>query len=110
MRYEKYQLFTVGEEYASFDFVSNGRRGAVHKRIVFIQTSNPPVFNLAFGDLEPDTGKVNDKVITNNGDRDKVLATIAGVIDRYTMRYPDRWILIEGSTASRSRLYRMIIT
>lgn len=110
MRYEKYQLFAIkDEEYASFDFTSDEPRGAVNKRIIFLPTENPEMFNLAFGDLEPGSEVLDDKVVTNNGDRDKVLATIAEVINIYTKKYPKRWILIKGSTEARNRLYRMVI-
>jgi hypothetical protein len=54
------------------------------KRIVFLQTQNPIIFNLAFDDLKPDSDKPNDTIITNDGDRNKVLATVAEVINIYT--------------------------
>ncbi len=28
----------------------------------------------------------------------------------YTMAYPERWVYFEGSTAARTRLYRMAIS
>jgi hypothetical protein len=34
------------------------------------------MYNLGFGDYNEITGLIDDKVITNNGDREKVLATV----------------------------------
>jgi hypothetical protein len=90
-------------------FILSVMDGMVHKRIVFLRTQNPLVFNLAFGDVEPDGDKLNDTVVTDNGDRNKVLATVSEIVSIYTKRYPERWIFIKGSTKSRTRLYRMVI-
>jgi hypothetical protein len=48
--------------------------------------------------------------VTNNGDSLKVLATVASTVYAVTERYPKAWILATGSTAVRTRLYRMGIT
>ncbi|HVU83226.1 MAG TPA: hypothetical protein VHC50_00205 [Puia sp.] len=45
----------------------------------------------------------------DNGDRNKVLATVAAIVEAYTKRFPDRWIFFKGSTEERTRLYRMAI-
>jgi len=47
--------------------------------------------------------------ISNNGDRDKILATVALTVDTYTNKYPDRKIYLVGSTKIRTRLYQMAI-
>lgn len=64
--------------------------------------------NLAFGDVS-DKGEIDDLVVSNNGDRNKVLATVAYVIGIYLSRYPNRIIRFEGSTEERNRLYRMAV-
>lgn len=46
---------------------------------------------------------------TDNGDRNKILATVVNAIDEYTKRYPMRWIYFRGSTKGRTRLYRMAV-
>lgn len=68
-------------------------------------------YNLALGAVNPKTGRVNYKKVTNNGDRDKVLATV--VTSVYTMfsKYPNIAIhLSGGDSKSRTRLYQIAIT
>jgi hypothetical protein len=48
--------------------------------------------------------------ISNNGDRNKILATILKVVITYTKRFPERWVYFRGSTENRTRLYRIAIT
>ena len=48
--------------------------------------------------------------ITNNGDRIKVLLTVASTVYAFLNQHPDCYILATGSTKSRNRLYRMGIT
>jgi hypothetical protein len=62
---------------------------------------------LAFGDKNTETGQINDRVLTDNGDRDKVLATVAATVYAFTDKYSDSWVYLIGSTKSRTRLYRM---
>ncbi len=47
------------------------------------------------------------RIITDNGDSEKVLATVVGAIYMFTEQYPDAWVYAVGSTAARTRLYRM---
>jgi hypothetical protein len=67
-------------------------------------------YNLGFGDQDPITGDLDDLVITNNGDGEKVLATVAMTLFTFTTRYPNAKVYIAGSTEVRTRLYRMGIT
>jgi hypothetical protein len=50
---------------------------------------------------------MNDKVRSNNGDRDKILATVAGTVIEFIEHYPNAVIFTKGSTPSRTRLYQM---
>ncbi len=68
------------------------------------------VFNLAFGDWNEITGRIDDSTISNNNDRDKVLATVAATVIQFTTDFPRAIILAEGSNAARTRLYQMSIT
>ena len=68
------------------------------------------VYNLAFGDKDLTTGEIDDTVISNNEDSEKVLATVVATVYAFTDKYPDTWIYATGSTKSRTRLYRMGIT
>jgi hypothetical protein len=77
-------------------------------RIAFVPTRETGVFQLVFGNLVAEDD-IDDVSVNNNGDRNKILATVANVVNKYTKRYPDRWIYFTGSSRSRSRLYRMAI-
>jgi hypothetical protein len=67
------------------------------------------VFNLVFGDLRAD-GTIDDNVVSDNKDRNKILKTVAMAVFDFTQRFPDRYVYFEGSTPARNRLYRMTIT
>lgn len=75
--------------------------------IVFTETNLKGFYNLAFGDKDEETGKINDRIVSNNNDTEKVLATVVSAIFAFTDKYPDAWVYATGSTDSRTRLYRM---
>ncbi len=79
------------------------------KRVEFTPMDIPDFYNLAFGDVDVN-GQIDDVIISANGDRDKVLATIACIVNIYLNKYPKRWIYFSGSTPQRMRLYKMAIT
>ena len=64
------------------------------------------LYNLAFGDKHINTGMLDDQIITDNGDSEKVLATVVSAIYAFADRYPECWIYATGN-AARTRLYRM---
>src|SRR5580698_8798047 len=101
MKYEVYAGIKVADDFTIFDFISTGRNGAIKKRIAFTETEWESIYNLAFGDVD-DAGEINDFSVSNNGDRNKVLATVAFIVDAYTTKHPDRWIIFRGSTAERT--------
>ena len=108
MKYEVYGGIKVTDDFAVFDFTSIGRNGAVPKRVVFTETEWGNVYNLAFGDIDTN-GEIDDRSISDNGDRNKILATISKIIEDYTKKFPDRLIIFKGSTDERTRLYRMAV-
>ena len=108
MNYEAYKDLTIGDDFNFVEFISVGKNGNIPKRITFEPTLIDNVYNLNFGDIDQYL-EVDDYVISNNGDRNKLLATIFDVVYRYTKKYPGRWIFFKGSTKSRTRLYRMAI-
>jgi hypothetical protein len=108
MKYETYSDIEVTDDFNVFDFVSIGKKGNLLKRVALTKTDLNEVYNLVFGDVDEDD-EINDFSVSDNGDRDKLLATVAYIVDAYTKRYPDRWILFQGSTPERTRLYRMAV-
>ena len=109
MRNERYDLEIDGVSII-FEFVSKGPKGDIRKRIVFQDTGSDNMYNLAFGDVDPDTGDFDDFVITNNQDTIKVLATVAASVYAFSDVYPNARIYATGSTPARTRLYRMGIS
>ena len=91
----------------TFEFISEGEKGRIKKMIQYQPTYLKNVYNLAFGDVEHSTGKLDDTITSNNGDRNKVLSTVVATIYAFSERYPDFWIYASGSTKSRTRLYRI---
>lgn len=108
MNYEIYSDLKVNNNFSVFEFVSIGKKGSIIKRIAFTPTEVNNIYNLAFGDINEDN-EIDDYTISDNGDRNKILATIVSIVEAYTSRYPKRWIIFRGSTKERTRLYRMAI-
>ena len=106
MKLDRYEL-KAGRNLTTFEFLSEGPKGRIVKLIQFQQMNLPNLYNLAFGDLNPLTGKLNDEIITNNEDSEKVLATVVSAIYAFFGYHPNAWVYATGSTASRTRLYRM---
>ncbi len=106
MKLPKYPLAS-SDKLMTFEFISEGQNGLIHKLIRFQPTNLKDVYNIAFGDKNPATGDIDDTVISNNGDSEKVLVTVVSSVYAFTDRYPNAWIYATGSTKPRTRLYRM---
>lgn len=109
MNYERYDLETYLNA-TTFEFTSVGKQGSVIKVVMFSETDNSEVYNLGFGDKNEETQEIDDLKVTNNGDTDKVLATVASTVYAFTNQYPDFYVYASGSTKARTRLYRMGIS
>jgi len=109
MKLPKYPLAS-SDSLMTFEFVSEGQKGLIHKLVRYQLTNLKDIYNLAFGDKDHTTGNIDDTVISNNGDSEKVLATVVATVYAFTDKYPNVWIYATGSTKSRTRLYRMGIT
>lgn len=106
MHVDKYQLKSE-EEFTRFEFISEGPKGAIRKLIEFQHTTDPETYNLAFGDKDPVTGGIDDLVISDNGDTEKVLSTVAAAAYAFLDSHPAAYVYAQGSTKARTRLYRM---
>jgi hypothetical protein len=109
MKHSKY-IYRSENLFQFYEFLSEGPKGLIKKIVEYTETSTSNVYNLGFGDYDETTGGINDLSVTNNGDSLKVLATVASTVYAFTEKYPKAWILATGSTAVRTRLYRMGIT
>src|SRR5687767_6511787 len=99
MNLEKYECLS-DEECSSFTFLSEGPRGTIKKQVSYQEfmtlPDGRPVVNLGFGDWDEQRLSIDDTVISNNKDRDKVLATIASTIMAYTEKHGKVPIFVQG--------------
>lgn len=107
--YEGYVCLDISRNSTAFEFISTGPKGDIRKVIQFVPMRIHNVFNLAFGDRRAD-GTIDDNIISDNKDRNKILATVGRAVLDYTQRYPDRYVYFMGSSPERNRLYRMAIS
>ncbi len=108
MKTEKHSL-KAEESSTTFEFISEGPMGAIRKLIQFQETNEPSLYNLAFGDKVGEA-EIDDLAISNNGDSEKVLATVVAALYAFFDKYPTAFVYATGSTTARTRLYRMGIT
>ncbi len=106
MKLDQYKL-KAEQDFTTFEFLSEGAKGKIVKLVQFQQIEKTNVYNLAFGDFNPVTGELDDKIVTGNRDSEKVLASVVAAIYSFTEHYPDTWVYAIGSTEARIRLYRM---
>lgn len=109
MKLEKYELKS-GQELEVFEFTSVGPKGRISKIIQYFPTNYKDLYNLGFGDKNMVTGEIDDTIISNNQDSEKVLATVIATLFVFTDKHPEAMIYATGSTKTRTRLYRMGIT
>lgn len=113
MQYPYYSL-TANKENTIYKFTSIGKTLVIKKIIIFAtMNSETNLYNLSFGDEQKKTNNssvIDDKIISNNGDMNRVLATVFRAILDFTKDEGFYKIVFRGSTPSRTRLYRMAIS
>lgn len=109
MNKEQYPYLTNANK-VSFEFVSYGPKGMIRKEVRYTARDNGDfIFNLGFGDLNEKTDELDDFSISNNGDKEKVLATVAATVLEFTENFPQAFVYAKGSTPVRTRLYQIAI-
>lgn len=101
MKLPKYPL-KAEKSLMVFEFTSDGPKGQIRKLVKYSETNLKDMYNLAFGDRDEESGEIDDKSISNNGDSDMVLATVVSTVYAFTERYPDSWVFATGSTKART--------
>lgn len=101
--------FKTSKSFLDYEFYSEGPKGKIKKVVSFTpRTANGVTyFNLGFGDWNESKKKIDDRAISNNQDRDRILATVAVMVLEFTEHFPDVWVYARGSTPGRTRLYQM---
>jgi hypothetical protein len=100
----------IDKGYKRFKFISEGPKGSILKGVQYEDTAIAGVYNLGFGDVNMLTNEIDDLAVSNNGDSQKVLVTVAKTLFYFTDHYPNAFIYATGSTLARTRLYRIGIT
>lgn len=107
MKLDRYEL-KADEPLTTYEFLSEGPKGKIQKIIQFSLVNQiDNVYNLALGDKNYLTGEIDDRIVTDNGDSEKVLATVVAAVYAFCEYFPGVWIYATGSTAARTRLYKM---
>ncbi len=109
MKLDKYELKS-GEQLEVFEFVSIGIKGKIPKIVQYTPTNYKDLYNFGFGYKNIETGEIDDTTISNNGDSEKVLATVVATLFAFIDKHKEAMVYATGSTKSRTRLYRMGIT
>jgi hypothetical protein len=108
MNLERYE-YIIGESLQENRFYSIGPNGKIGKLVFFtLQNLEGNTFlSLTFGNYTEDTGAINFFDVSDNEDKEKILATVFTIIIDFLNRFPDMLVYAIGSTVSRTRLYQM---
>ena len=90
-----------------YTFESRGEK-VITKRVEYQRLSNYDllvkglpidieIYNLAFGDVDEESSDFSDQITSNNGDMNKVLATVAGTVNDFWEHHPNAIIFFKGS-------------
>jgi hypothetical protein len=111
MHLEKYTI-VKGDSDFYYEFYSEGPKGRIKKVVRFMSLTEyeNDYYNLYLGDWLEAEDRFSDTVVSNNRDREKILATVAAIVVHFTAEIPHAVIFAEGSTVSRTRLYQMGIS
>jgi hypothetical protein len=91
-----------------YKFESIGPNGKISK-IVILSEMESGTYNLGFGDYDLQTETISDKVVSDNGDMVKVLATVISIATQFLSENPMTYVYIKGSSVIRTQLYQRII-
>ena len=108
MNLEKYE-YQKSANHREYEFYSSGPKGNIRKIVRFklLVTNGVAYFNLVFGDWDEEKQKIDDIKVTNNGDTEKILLTVAIIVLDFMKQFPDSMVFAEGSNIARTRRYQM---
>jgi hypothetical protein len=103
-------LFEGSPDALVFEFDSISENKTIKKVVIYEALEGfENLYQLGFGDLTED-GKVDFIAVSKNKDRDKILATVAQTMVVFFENYPNKMLYFRGSTYTRTRLYRSLIS
>lgn len=93
-----------------YEFESNSDYKIIKKAVVYLPIKQDPnLYELIFGDLQDD-GTINVQTVSNNQDIVLILNTVIKTLYHFFELYPSKTVIFTGSSASRNRLYRAVIS
>ncbi len=98
--------YSSSSTFLDYEFESVGVKGII-KKIARFSEIGSNVYNFGFGDLNENTGEITDTIVSNNGDDEKILLTVAHIIYLFTSIYHKAAVVIQGTSASRTRRYQI---
>lgn len=101
--------FKVLENGHRFEFESVSSKKIIRKAIEFREIEIPNLYNLALVDVKED-GTFDDMSVSDNGDMETIISTVIKTIQVFLTFQPEAKVLFMGSSPSRTRLYRGIIS
>jgi hypothetical protein len=100
--------FTILDDAFRFEFKSIGRKN-IEKAIIIQNTDVPNYYSLLLTDIQIDDS-IDVLIESKNGDMEKIMATVIQTILVFLAYHPNAYIAFIGSTASRTRLYNIILS
>lgn len=97
LKVEKY-LLKSESNFTRFEFISEGSKGAIRKLIEFQETTDSEIFNLAFGDYNKNSNEIDDLIVSDNGDTEKILGTVVSALYVFLNEFPNVYVYATGST------------
>ncbi|MFM2376587.1 MAG: hypothetical protein RLZZ165_1684 [Bacteroidota bacterium] len=108
MNYPRHVHVENSRDFRTFRFLGTGSNRTSQKIVQFTPTGRRGIYNLALGD-QVDGKYFDDFSMNENGDCDKVLASVVSTVHVFLDRYPRRTVVFHGSTPARTRLYRRAV-
>ena len=111
MNHSVYSITRTGK--MKFTFESNNVDGTnpVIKMVEYLPIirMGRKYYNLEFGDYSPEKDRIDDRVVTDNGDMRRVLKTVATTLETFFEEFPDKEVHIDGSDSVRRAYYHKLI-
>lgn len=93
-----------------FEFDSISESKTIRKAVIYEDIDGyDDLVQLGFGDIT-EHGEIDFIAVSRNKDRDKILATVAQTMVVFFEKYPNKKLYFRGSTDTRTRLYRSLIS
>lgn len=96
--------YQIENDALRYTFVSEGPR-PVTKLVVYAETDQP---NLLLADVGAD-GLPDYLSVSNNGDLERIMATVAQTLLAFFRHYPNATVAFSGNTPARIRLYQAVL-